>query len=277
MNNHAVRNDSKPLVTVVIPTTLKKLDYLAAALRSVESQTFRDFEILIFVDGCEPDEMGKLKEMVDRRRTRIVWSVKNRGLARALNISFRVARTPYLARMDDDDLCLPNRLAVQMKLMLTGKYDLLGSAAQIMDESGAISGEIARGFDFNHQIPLRTLFFGSVFLHPTVVMSREWAMKNRYNSKWGRGQDRELWVRSLSTARAANVPEALLVYRIPSKPKDLLVLNSLSTLKLLKQNCRRFGLRSYLLMPVAAIRFVYAMVLAGYGRMSRYVKPSPGI
>lgn len=276
MSNGPVSKDHRALVTVVIPTRLKNLDYLLAALRSLESQTFRDFEILIFVDGGGPNELSKLEAIADRRSTRIVWSQKNRGLARALNISFRVARTPFLARMDDDDLCLPNRLEVQMELMLTGKYDVLGSAARIMDESGEISGDIAEGFDFNNKIPLRTLFFGSVFLHPTVVMSREWAVRNRYNPNWGRGQDRELWVRSLATARATNVSEPLLVYRIPSKPKDLLVLNSLSTLKLLSQSGRRFGLRVYLLMPVAAVRFVYACVLAGYGRVSRYAKTSVG-
>ena len=269
MTNLSGTSDPQPLVTVVIPTRLKHLENLSAALRSVESQSFQNFTILIFVDGCNPIHKKKLRGLINDQGTRIVWSKKNRGLARSLNISFRLAKTPYLARMDDDDLCLPNRLAVQLKLMLTHKYDVLGSSAKRMDESGVISPGIAKGFDFNRVIPYRTLFFGVVFLHPTVLMTREWAMKNRYNPKWRRGQDRELWVRCVANMRAMNVPEPLLIYRVPSTPTKLLIENNLSTLKLLLRSRIRIGYQFYLLMPIAVLRVIYAVFLVGYARVRR--------
>lgn len=215
-------NDTKvshPVVSVLMATQARNLDYLDQALRSVLAQTLRDIEIVLIFDGCSQKQAAAALSMFSDPRLRPVVSKRPRGLPRCLNIAARLARAPLLARMDDDDRCLPNRLERQLAVMREGGIDVLGTQALIIDNSGNYAPR--RIFHCDPTTPFSPMkaVFGSIFVHPSVMMRREWLLEARYDPKWGYGEDRELWVRMARTSRYSCIDEPLLEYRRADKVK----------------------------------------------------------
>lgn len=95
------------LVSVVLPAYNAEL-YLKEAIDSVLSQTFTDFELIILNDGS----IDRTEEIIlSYNDSRIVYvkNEKNLGLIGTLNKGINLAKGKYIARMDADDICLPER------------------------------------------------------------------------------------------------------------------------------------------------------------------------
>ena len=101
-----------PLVSVLMPVYKTAL-YLREAMDSILTQTFTDFELIV-LDDCSPDNAEDvLSEYNDSRIVRYRGE-NNQGLANVLNIGIEMAQGKYIARMDSDDISLPDRLRVQV-------------------------------------------------------------------------------------------------------------------------------------------------------------------
>lgn len=130
-------NEAPIRVTVLMP--FHRLDpYLELAVQSILDQSFPDFELLLIADtrllGQEKSIMALAKE---DPRVRLLPSLPVGGLAAGLNIGIAQARGEYIARMDSDDISMPNRLAAQVTHM--DKYPeiaVLGSRLTLIDEGG---------------------------------------------------------------------------------------------------------------------------------------------
>ena len=105
----------QPLISVIIPT-YNRAQTLLKALATVAQQTFADYEIIIVDDGGTDDTEDRVK---DRYGERIAYIKKqqNAGLSAARNTGIREARGTYIALLDDDDEWLPEKLALQIKLI----------------------------------------------------------------------------------------------------------------------------------------------------------------
>jgi glycosyltransferase involved in cell wall biosynthesis len=104
-----------PTVSVIIPAYCVT-QYIADAVQSVVTQTFRDFEIIVVNDGC-PDTRG-LDEELQPYSANIVYIKKpNGGLASARNAGLRVARAPLVAFLDADDIWEPDYLQIQISIL----------------------------------------------------------------------------------------------------------------------------------------------------------------
>ena len=113
-----------PEVTVLM-TAYNAARYLREAVDSILNQTFRDFEFVIVDDGSTDRTLSILQDYARRDpRIRII-SRPNTGLTRALNDGLATIRSPLIARMDADDVALPERFAKQLALLDTG-FDLVG-------------------------------------------------------------------------------------------------------------------------------------------------------
>ena len=110
-------------------------EFLREAIDSVLSQTMRDFEFVIVDDGST-DGSHSIVESYSDPRIRII-SQENTGLAQALNNGISESKGEFIARMDQDDICLPERFAVQLEF-LKNHHDVVavGCGAIYMDESG---------------------------------------------------------------------------------------------------------------------------------------------
>ena len=182
------------------------------AVRSVFAQTNSDWQLLIVCDGSPPEIVAKAEAIRDPR-VRVIVDSKNRGLAERLNQISRAADTDYVMRMDADDLMHPDRVAVQMAFLSANpNVDVLGSGSYLVSESLVISGdyrEPALPDDPSGYIQ------SGVFLHPTVVYKRSWAVEHPYDPQWIRTEDKELWLRTAASSQFAKIEDRLLFYRVP--------------------------------------------------------------
>ena len=111
---------------------------LQKAVKSILNQTLTDFEFIIYDDGSDPEVAGYIRELekLDERIV-LIGKEENHGLAFSLNMCIGAARGKYIARMDADDIALPERLQVQYDFMEQHKeYSWCGCNTRLSDENG---------------------------------------------------------------------------------------------------------------------------------------------
>jgi glycosyltransferase involved in cell wall biosynthesis len=197
-------------VSVVIPT-YRHRDYVAAALASVEAQTFRDFEIVVVNDGSPDDTEAVLRPWIDRGAIRYV-AQENRGQAAARNRGIELARGEFVALLDDDDLWLPDKLAWQVEY-LRGNRDcgLVAGAAEVMDESGMA----LRSTPDLGDVGFERLLEGNCLLSPGQALVRRSALDRAGGfdpAVWG-ADDWDLWLRIALADRVRITGRVSLRYR----------------------------------------------------------------
>lgn len=189
-------------------------EQLMQAVDSVLKQSFRDLELLIFDDGSGEEGRQLLERIAERDlRIRLLGESRNHGLAYALNGCIAEASGKYLARMDADDICLPERLARQYEYLENHpETAFVGSGAKLIDDDG-IWGE--RKMREEPQ-PADYIKY-SPFIHPTVMFRTEVLRREGgylVSEETRRCEDYELFLRLyLGGYRAYNLPEQLLCYR----------------------------------------------------------------
>ena len=202
-----------PLVTVLM-SAFNDAAHLSEAVQSILDQTFADFEFLIIDDGST-DETQDLLRSISDSRVRIVRNEKNLGLTRSLKRGVELARGCYIARIDADDTAFPWRLERQVCFMEEQPgVAILGSGCVLMDETG-------KSFAFQRQpesdLAIRwTSLSANPFVHSTVMLRRQVLLKHElnYDAAYETSQDYDLWTRLLRYEKAANLPEALIRYRV---------------------------------------------------------------
>ncbi len=187
--------------------------FLEEALESLRQQTLREVEFVVVDDGSR-DDTPRLLERMARNEPRLrVITKPSLGLMAALITGCTSARAPLLARMDADDIALPERLERQvMFLDAHPEIGVVGCRMEVVDTAGQKTGE----FD----VPLTPaecawgLLFEAPLAHPTVVMRREvYEACGGYDPAAHIVEDYELWTRLFEHTRFANLPGRLLRYR----------------------------------------------------------------
>lgn len=210
---NSVIKSTPPLISVILPVYNGER-YLAEAIDSVLTQTFTDFELIMINDGSTDESLKILKryEVVDSRICLVTR--ENRGLPATLNESVELARGQWIARMDQDDVCSPNRFLSQIEFMqLNPTTVVLGSAASFMEEDGSV---ICTYVIPTSDVELRSVFSESPFIHPSVMFSKEvFNRAGRYTEKmkWG-GEDVTLFERMSRFGKLHNLNEPLINYRL---------------------------------------------------------------
>jgi glycosyltransferase involved in cell wall biosynthesis len=126
----------QPLVSVIIPV-YNRLEYLDAALQSVLRQTYRPLEVIVVDDGSSTDVRGHLDRYGDTIR---YFRQPNRGLAAARNSGAGLASGEFLAFLDDDDLFLPEKLTLQVAVLLENpEVALVYSDEYLLDAAGCMT------------------------------------------------------------------------------------------------------------------------------------------
>ncbi|WP_300156626.1 glycosyltransferase [Solidesulfovibrio sp.] len=201
-----------PKVSVVLPVYNGAL-YLRAAVESILSQTFGDFECIIIDDGSR-DESYAVAAAIDDPRIRLLRQ-ENTGLAATLNRGISLARGPYIARQDQDDLSDPCRLERQVAFMDAHPDCVLLGTRAIITVDDAPTGRF-------HDHPVDTailrldLLFNNPFVHSSVMLRRDMVLAaGGYTTDPDRQppEDYELWSRLARRHAVANLPERLVHYR----------------------------------------------------------------
>lgn len=217
------------LVTIAIPFYNSE-EYLDYAIRSVFNQTYTNWELILLDDGSSDNSLEIAKKYGYDERVKIISDHLNRGLVYRLNQSIMLAKGKFYARMDADDIMHVRRIETQVQyLNNNADIDVLGTAIYIIDSNSNI-----KGTSFISESNRSSSFF-----HPSVIGKTEWFINNKYDSRFERAEDTELWLRTQVMSKFYNIDEPLLFYRLNENNLYKKYLGSYkSVLKILKKGSR---------------------------------------
>lgn len=193
----------KPLVSVILPT-YNGAECIAEAIQSVLDQTYPNIELIVVDDGST-DGTKTIVESFSDKGVQFVAKPKNSGIADSLNVGILKAKGQYFARMDDDDVCMPERLMAQVEF-LEQHPDVVVCATNDQNKGGD------RPYLTDTELKIG-LLFRNVIIHPSVMMPMEVIKKYMYTVDMVPSEDYDLWSRLLNEGKFYKLEEPLMFYR----------------------------------------------------------------
>jgi glycosyltransferase involved in cell wall biosynthesis len=202
---------SAPVVSVVM-AVFDGASWVGAAVGSLLAQTLTDLEVIVIDDGSTDTTPAILAAVHDRRLR--VERRERAGLTRSLVRALDLARAPLVARLDADDLALPERLARQRQFLdANPQVGLLGTGAREIDLEGHEVAIVRPPAD--DAAIRRVLIRENPFVHSTVMMRRSALdLAGGYDPAFPVAQDYDLWMRLARVTQLANLPEPLVIRRL---------------------------------------------------------------
>ena len=203
-------------ISVVAPVYDVPIPFLKEAVESVLNQTFRDFEFII-VDDCASEECRNYLESLSDDRVRIIRNSENLGTTKSLNIGFRAARGKYIARMDADDVCMPQRFQRQFDFMERHPNAILcGTLVKLIGDCDETSWDL---FSDMETYRIRAVFRNPGPRHPTAFFNREALLRHNlaYDESLVCSQDYGLYVEIAKHGDVFILPEPSLYHRVHAR------------------------------------------------------------
>lgn len=185
-----------------------KDSYLQQALKSIwDDQTQKPSQIVLIIDG----PLGKdLHDKISQWKTKlgkdliILVNRQNLGLTKSLNRALGVATGDLIARMDADDISLPHRFETQINYLKEHpEVTILGGSIQEFDDSSDCLG--VRKYPQTAEDVRRSIHKGNPLAHSSVMFRRSLYLDgNKYNEKFRKNQDLELWFRAVKSGYQIN-------------------------------------------------------------------------
>ena len=208
-------SSAAPLVSVVM-TVYNSARFVGEAIESILNQTFRDLELIVVDDGSKDDSLAVLRRYEQSDPRVKVLTRPNGGCWIASNDGLAVARGRLIARMDADDVSLPERLAKEVafldanpQVVCVGTHVLLidadGEPLRVMPDPPRLTH---KEIDTGHLTG-----GGQVMYHPSVVIRREALDKVGLYREWPAALDLDMFLRLAEVGELANLPDVLLKYR----------------------------------------------------------------
>jgi hypothetical protein len=198
----------------VLINTYNDEPFLSAAIDSVLAQTFADFELVVVIDAST-DRSRDIVAGYRDPRLRVLVNETNVGPGASLNRGLATIGAEYVAHLDGNDLCLPERLARQVAYLdARPEVAAVGSQVALVDVAGRRIGELRRpvtvlGMRWHHM-------FGSPVVHSAATYRRAvvWDALGGYDDRFRYLEDFDLWRRMARSHAIANLPETLVAYRV---------------------------------------------------------------
>lgn len=205
-------NNKSAMAKVSVIMSVKDAEaYVEEAVNSILNQSFRDFEFIIVDDGSRDGTVRLLKELEGKdNRIKIITNAENMGLTRSLNKAIASASGEYLARMDADDVSMPQRFEKQAYFLDDNTaVAVLGTSYYGIDDNGAVVSTISA--PTKDEDIKKNLISGNPFCHPSVMIRKSILDKvGSYKEEFRHTEDYELWFRiAKSGARMANLEDFL--------------------------------------------------------------------
>jgi len=205
-----LEEDMSDMVSVVMPV-YNGSQYLAAAIDSVLNQSYENFEFLIIDDGSTEDVFGIVDSYSDNRI--FFLSRENRGLGATLNQLVESAKCELIFRMDADDICTKQRLELQVNYMKNNPdVAICGGAIDFLVGDIVVNGF----FPVLAHADIRKSLLEARFplCHPSVVFRKSVFNEIGGYRLDGAGEDLDFFLRMSEIAKASNVPDLVLHYRL---------------------------------------------------------------
>nr|WP_295373540.1 glycosyltransferase [uncultured Sphingosinicella sp.] len=189
--------------------------FLDQAVESILSQSFSDFEFLIVDDGSSDGSSTMLDRHAARDpRIRIIRQ-ENRGLIASLNRLIREARAPLIARMDGDDISLPERFERQVAFLEANPdHGVVGTWSRDIVEDGSPWHGVFPDPPTSHESLLDVAEKQTLLCHTSVMMRRDPVLEvGGYRAAFRHCEDYDLWLRLSERTHICSIPERLVLYR----------------------------------------------------------------
>ena len=205
---------TEPRISIALPV-YNAAAYLDQAIESISGQSFRDFELICIDDGSTDGSLNILQQWQKRDSRIIVKSRENRGIVATLNEALDRSAGGYFARMDADDISLPDRLSAQVNFMdMDPDIVLSGGNAIMIDPAGrplkAVDPPLSHSAIWNLLLKGQA----TALIHPTI-MAKTCACRKigGYREAYRYVEDLDIFLRIGKLGNLANVPDTLLYYR----------------------------------------------------------------
>ena len=196
------------------------MKYVRLAVESILAQSYKDFDFYIQYDGPIRPEVDEYLSGIADDRVKIQRRDENKGLAQSLNDLLSIVLPlgyEYIARMDADDISMPERFEKQVEFLKSHpKVDMVGGAINEIDENGDNRGKITK---YPCSPEACRAFFAkrNPVAHPTVMFRRSFFEKAgwEYPMDFVRNEDTRLWHEGYKHGcMIANLPDVLLNFRM---------------------------------------------------------------
>ena len=209
------------MISVILSLFNEKKIWIEQAIESILNQTYSDFEFIIVIDN--PDLSNDIKEYLlttaaNDKRIKIIYNEKNIGLAKSLNKGIDISIGKYIARMDADDISLPDRLEKELLFMEKTNSDLVSAYKINIDENG---NYLFKDCIMNRNIN-KTLKYTNIIVHPLVLVKSEVIKKMGGYRELVNSEDLDLWLRMVEQGYKISIlNEYLLKYRLRSNSASI--------------------------------------------------------
>lgn len=193
-------------------------DYLTEAIDSVLNQTFKDFELII-VNDCSTDSTAEILSGYAKsdQRVKVITNEVNLRLPSSLNKAMTEATGKYIARMDADDICMPQRLEKQYDFMENNPDIDLSSCRFMTIKNGVITSGGCGGKGDRESVKALLLVTNPI-LHPGIIAKAEIIKNLGYDKNFTCTEDLELWTRFIMNNHTVEIQsEYLMIYRLHDK------------------------------------------------------------
>ena len=203
--------EDRPLVSIVIPS-FNYGRYLEETIDSVLAQTFQDFEVIVTDGGSTDEDTLRLLQSLQKPKTKVYMNEGRHLLGDNRNLGIARARGKYICCLDSDDKLKPTYLEKALFLLETYNYDIVSAFVQCFGGSNVI-WQVATAPTLEQVTNANQFAVVAVFRKD--MWEKAQGFRDRGLGKDLVAEDWDLWLRMMALgARVANIPEALMLYRI---------------------------------------------------------------
>jgi glycosyltransferase involved in cell wall biosynthesis len=204
-----------PLVTVVIPSFNEDPHIVRSSLESIRDQTFTDFECIVVDDSTNPSFAEACRAVcAEDQRFVYIHPTERLGLPKSLNLAISKARGQLIARFDSDDICMAERLELQVVfLQAHPEISAVGGAMDVISSEGKFIAH--RSYPETSVEIAKRMQLTTSIAHPTVMFRKDvFDQVGGYNTDFRFAEDLDLWLRWINARHCfANLPQVLVRYR----------------------------------------------------------------
>lgn len=201
---------NSPLISVVLPVYNAE-QYVKDTIKSILIQSYQNFELIIINDGSTDNSEEYIVQFKDTR-IKYIKNEKNLKLIQTLNLGLSVAKGKYIARIDADDIALPNRFEKQIDFLENNlEYGIVGSFAETFGSKKEKLTFVQEDLEIRF-----ALLTHNPFVHSSVMIRNQILIKNKLSFDLNQlhVEDYDLWIKILKYSKGKILPDILIKYRI---------------------------------------------------------------
>lgn len=213
--------DNRTKISVLMPV-YNGARYLPAAIESILDQTYRDFEFII-IDDHSTDDSARILACYRAQDARIQVhrNGQNLGIAHTLNRALDLAKGEYIARMDSDDISLPQRFERQVEFLdAHPEVGVVGTQTRTIDDDGHLAPQHYWEQSTSPACLVWHLLYATPLCHPSTMMRPACLRAVKGYDPAYANEDMHLWTKLAFVTRMVNLDEVLVYYRMSAQKQE---------------------------------------------------------